>query len=121
MGNMGRYCKAYPVSSLRQFPAWAENVHNLRKEKQPEGKEAERRLSDDDFLYLQENLLVTDGIFIDQNIIFDQVTPEWKDFCLHTLNFEVPAHELKEEQGEEPQEALKSDATRDADGAHSDG
>jgi len=30
---------------------------------------------------MQENYVVTDGIFKDENIIFDNVTPEWKDFC----------------------------------------
>lgn len=47
-------------------------------------------LTDDYFLYLQENYVVTDGIFKDENIIFDNVTPEWKKFCTHTLLFEIP-------------------------------
>ncbi|NMG11729.1 hypothetical protein DP117_34725, partial [Brasilonema sp. UFV-L1] len=47
----------------------------------------------DDFLYLQENYVVTDGIFKDENIIFDNVTPEWKEFCDKTLAFEIPVYE----------------------------
>ena len=95
MPNMGRYCKAYPIMNLREFGGWAENVANAR----PANDDADvkegqvsRTLTDDDFLYLQENYIVTDGIFIDENIIFDSVTPEWIDFCRNTLTFEVPEY-----------------------------
>ena len=55
-----------------------------------------RKLTDDAFLYLQENYVVTDGIFIDENIIFDDVTSEWFDFCQNTLEFEIPVYEAVE-------------------------
>jgi hypothetical protein len=55
--------------------------------------EVERQLTDKDHLYLQENYVVTDGIFIDEDIIFDDVTPEWKDFCKNALKFAVPVYE----------------------------
>jgi hypothetical protein len=93
---MGRYCKAYPIQRFREFSGWTEKIENLRKEtRQVEGKEIEvqRELAADDFFYLQENFVVTDGIFIEENIIFDEVTPEWKDFCKHTLGFEIPVYE----------------------------
>jgi len=50
-------------------------------------------LSNADFLYLQENYVVTDGIFKDENIIFDNITSEWKEFCHKTLAFEIPVYE----------------------------
>ena len=53
----------------------------------------DRQLDDDSILYLQENYVVTDGIFKDQNIIFDNVTDEWKEFCHGTLQFEIPNYE----------------------------
>lgn len=96
MATMGKYCKAYPLKKLREFSQWAEHTENSRKEKQEvDGKEVEvnRELTDDDFLYLQENYVVTDGIFLDKNIIFDNITREWKDFCDNTLAFEVPVCE----------------------------
>ncbi|MBF2066671.1 MAG: hypothetical protein IGS39_19965 [Calothrix sp. C42_A2020_038] len=95
MATMGKYCKAYSLKKLRQFQQWTENLENMRKEKQGvNSKEAEfnRTLTDDDFLYLQENYVVTDGIFKDENIIFDNVTPEWKEFCHDTLGFEIPVY-----------------------------
>ena len=96
MAQKGRYCKAYPITRLREFSGWSENKQNVRKDKQQvDGKEVvtQRELTDADFLYLQENFVVTDDIFIDENIIFDQVTPEWIEFCKNTLKFEIPVYE----------------------------
>ena len=96
MATMGKYCKAYSIKKLRQFEQWTENLENTRKEKQEiDGTEVEvkRILTDDDFLYLQENYVVTDGIYKDENIIFDNVKPEWKEFCQKTLEFEIPVYE----------------------------
>lgn len=96
MAKMGRYCKAYPIDRFREFSGWTENTQNMRKEKpQGEGKEAEAsgQPAGADYLFLQENFVVTDGIFIDENVIFDNTTPEWKDFCKNSLEFEVPSAE----------------------------
>lgn len=96
MAKMGTYCKAYPVSEFRGFGSWSENVANLRKdEAEADGKQVEipRDLTDDDHLYLQEDYGVTDGIFMDEHIIFNNVTPEWIDFCRNVLKFEVPSYD----------------------------
>jgi hypothetical protein len=96
MAEMGKYCKAYLAKDLRQYPGWSENKANVRKEKKEvDGKEVEveRELNDDSILYLQENYVVTDGIFKDENIIFDNVTDDWKQFAHSTLNFEIPVYE----------------------------
>jgi hypothetical protein len=94
MANMGKYCKAYPVERLREFSGWSENFQNIRKDKkQVDGREVERQPEDVMFLYLQENYVVTDGIFIDENVIFDSVTPEWVDYCHNNLQFEVPVYD----------------------------
>ena len=96
MAKMGRYCKAYPITRFREFSGWTEDSQNARKTKQQiDGSEVEapRELTADDHLYLQENFVVTDGIFIDENVIFDNVTPEWVEFTKTALNFEVPVYE----------------------------
>jgi hypothetical protein len=96
MAKMGRYCKAYPIERFREFSGWTENTQNMRKEEQPgDGKEAEasEQLTGGDYLFLQENFIVTDGIFLDENVIFDNTTPEWMDFCKNSLEFEVPSAE----------------------------
>lgn len=46
-----------------------------------------RDLADEDYVYLQRNFTVTDGIFIDENVIFDEVTPEWIEFCRNVLEY----------------------------------
>ena len=81
MSKMGRYCKAYPIAKLQEFGDWARQVT----------KDVKEVVSEDDYLFLQENFTVTKGIFLDEEIVFDNITSEWEDFCKNTLNFEVPA------------------------------
>ena len=88
--TMGRYCKAYHITNFREYKTWKEKAENARLEKKEvDGKEIEspRELTEEDFLYLHENYIVTDGIYLDENIIFDDVTGEWKEFCDNTLKF----------------------------------
>ena len=33
---------------------------------------------------------VTEGVYVDEQIVFDNVTPEWIDFCTHQLGYAVP-------------------------------
>jgi hypothetical protein len=77
MPKMGKYCKVYPITKLREFDKWTEKSE----------------LNEADYLYLQEDYTVTDGIFIDENTIFAEVTPEWITFCKNHLNFDAPVYE----------------------------
>lgn len=101
MAQMGKYCKAYPVERLRQFNGWTEKRGKTEKQ-EVDGKEVEatRDFNDDDYLFLQENLVVTDGIFMDELIIFDDITPEWTEFCTNQLEFSVPTYEPVRQQEE---------------------
>ena len=93
MPTLGKHCKAYPLKLFRQFPNWNENLKNSRKtRKEIDGEivEIERELDDDEYLYLQENFTVTDGIFVDENIIFSDVTPAWIDYCRNVLKVPFP-------------------------------
>ena len=76
MARLGKYCKAYQVAALREFEQWA----------------SPRDLNDDDVLFLQEDFTVTDGVFLDENVVFNQITPEWETFCKTKLGFEIPSH-----------------------------
>ncbi len=108
MAKKGKYCQAYPISRLREYSNWTENTQNVRKDMQEiDGKKIEvhRELTDSDFLYLQEDFVVTDDIFIDENIIFADVTPQWIDFCNNTLKFEIPVYESAAPQTQEIAEA----------------
>ena len=95
MTTLGKYCRAYPLSRLRQFPGWSEKAENARrviKEVNGERVEVARELTDVDYVYLHTNFTVTDGIFIDENIIFSDVTPEWIEFCRNVLG-QDPSHD----------------------------
>jgi hypothetical protein len=96
MATMGKYCKAYLVRDLRTYPHWKERAENVR----PSAREVDggkpqaiRTLTDDDFLFVQEDYTVTDGIFLNEHVIFDEVTREWQVFCGETLKFEIPVYE----------------------------
>jgi hypothetical protein len=107
MSTLGKFCKAYPLNQLRQFAKWKENAQSARKiwkEIDGETQEVERELAGTDYLYLQENFTVTDGIFVDEYVIFNDVTPEWIDFCQNTLDFQNPA----EQQSFEPESSRQS-------------
>jgi hypothetical protein len=90
MSTLGKICKAYPLQKFRQFPGWKEAAHNARKVWKVvdgEAQEVQRELAETDYLYLQENFTVTDGIFIGEHVIFSDVTPEWIEFCRTVLAF----------------------------------
>jgi hypothetical protein len=92
---MGKYCKAYHLRSLRAFGGWSEKAENARWETETvDGKEVQvvRELTGDSIVYVQENYVVTDGIFKDENILFDDVTPEWVAYCQEELAFEIPEY-----------------------------
>lgn len=93
MSTLGKHCKGYALKALRQFPGWTENRKNARRIRQEiDGQvvEVARDLTDSTFLYLQEDFTVTDSIFINENIIFDEVTTEWVNFCLNVLGVKFP-------------------------------
>ncbi|HXC70197.1 MAG TPA: hypothetical protein VN644_09485 [Pyrinomonadaceae bacterium] len=101
MTTLGKYCRAYPLSRLRQFAGWSEKTENarrIRKEVNGESVEMPRQLGDADYVYLHTDFTVTDGIFIDENIIFNDVTPEWIEFCRNVLG-QNPSNKGPKQQG----------------------
>lgn len=112
MAEMGNYCKAYHVSNFRKFSGWKEKTNDLRGEKKyVDGKEiveAKTSLEDDDILYLQENYVVTHGIFKDEHVVYQDVTDEWKKFCHDELNFEIPDYAKPEADEVKTASATKS-------------
>ena len=96
MSTLGKHCKGYPLKLFRQFPHWTENRKNARRVRQEvdgEIVEVNRDLTDSTYLYLQEDFTVTDSIFVNENIIFNNVTEEWIDYCLNVLGVQFPTSE----------------------------
>ncbi|HZQ46478.1 MAG TPA: hypothetical protein VFC07_05660 [Verrucomicrobiae bacterium] len=91
MSQMSNYCKAYYVKQLREYRNWKEETKSLRKSRQQvDGKEVEverTSLNDNDIVYLHDSFVVTDDIYKDEHVVFDQVGDEWKQFCREVLAF----------------------------------
>jgi hypothetical protein len=93
MPTMGRYCKAYALADLRRFAQWNEVAANARtEEREVDGHQVlmPRTLTDDAYVFLHETLVVTDGLFLDEHVLFDRRSPEWEAFCAQELGFTVP-------------------------------
>lgn len=90
MPTMGSYCKAYSVDRLAEFPGWSDEsivppAPNAAKDTEDPGVEVHGR-----YLFLQADFTVTGGIFMGEDVAFNTITDEWKNFCIETLKFEVP-------------------------------
>ena len=100
MAEMSDYCKAYLARDLRRFPGWTEDLSDLRKDTQEvDGDEVEvarETIGDEDVLYLHDSYVVTDDVFVDQHVVFADVTDAWQAFCHGELGFEVPDLEVPE-------------------------
>lgn len=77
MSASSDYCKAYAVDRLRVYPDWRE-------------ADAGEPLAPDSCVFLHENLVVTRGIYKDEQVVFDRVTDQWRAFCDNELGFNVP-------------------------------
>lgn len=97
-----KYCKAYHLKDLRQYTDWAEK----KEENEPD-------LTDEDVVYLWDDFtVVRSPVIPDKGLIFDNVTPEWQDFCHGTLKFEIPEDlRYAYEQNSEEQVVEASEAT----------
>ena len=81
MSSMSDYCKAYYLRQLRAFSGWREAPAA-----QTTGAQADP-LEDDTVLYLHDSFVVTRGIYAHEDIVFDDVTEAWKEFCSGELGF----------------------------------
>lgn len=95
MAEMGKYCKAYYAEQFGVYGGWEDkrllDAGDRAGRAEPADDDGPATGSGDEVLYLQENYVVTAGIFIDEHVVFDRVTDEWKRFCSEVLEFEIPA------------------------------
>jgi uncharacterized protein len=81
------YARAYLLGELRKFSDW----HEEKSKTIPADENGNsHELSDDDVVFLQADFTVTQLIWPGENVIFNQSTPEWIDFCTQELQFKVP-------------------------------
>jgi hypothetical protein len=81
------YCKAYYLKDLRRFPTWNESRTNW---KTASNETPAPSFSDNDIVFLHQDLTVTESMFHNENVIMGTVTPQWRDFCTTELGFKVP-------------------------------
>lgn len=109
------YCKVYHLGDLRQFPHWSENkdvwVEDGANGASSNGGDPHAAPSDDEVVFLHHDFTVTRSMWRGEDVIFDQVTPEWQQFCAETLKFKVP----------DDLDLIVSTDTAAAAGANSDG
>lgn len=70
-----KYCTAYHLGDLRRYSAWSSDAQDL---------------SDDDVVFLHQDYTVTKSIWTGEDVVFDKVTDDWKEFCKNELRFAVP-------------------------------
>lgn len=85
------YCKAYVLGDLLKFPGWSESRINWREKGSGlDNEEADKELNDESIVYLHQDFTVTESMWHNENVIFNDVTAEWKGFCRETLQFKAP-------------------------------
>jgi hypothetical protein len=88
-----KYCTAYHLGELRRYPAWTENKLEPKKGNNGTGEDKpdeNQGLADDEVVFLHQDYKVTKSIWADEDVIFDNVTEQWKDFCNTELKFVIP-------------------------------
>jgi hypothetical protein len=87
------YCKAYYLGELRKFGDWSESRINGKEESSAPGgpgNPGTAPLADEEVVYLHQDFTVTQSMWHDENVIFNQITPEWREFCERELRFAIP-------------------------------
>ncbi len=75
-----KYCTAYHLGDLRRYSEWSENKLNNEPQE----------LADTYVVFLHQDYKVTKSMWADEDVIFDKVTDQWKDFCNTQLRFIIP-------------------------------
>ena len=89
-----KYCKAYHLQDLRQYPAWSESRINWKKKQADinaaNNGQGDDLFTDDKVVFIHQDLTVTESVWHSENVVFDQVDSAWAEFCANSLNFKVP-------------------------------
>ena len=88
--SVENYARAYLLRDLRKFKNWREEKINWKVPLPASENGDSQELSDDDVVFLHQDFTVTHLIWPGENVIFNEVTPEWLEFCTQELQFKVP-------------------------------
>jgi uncharacterized protein len=82
------YAKAYHLSELRQFIGVTKSQAQLKTG--TDAMTGSSVPSGDPLVFIHQDLSVTFSMWHNEDVLFDDVTPEWQDFCRNVLCFKVP-------------------------------
>lgn len=88
-----KYCKPYQLHDLRKYPGWSESRINWKTDKNDNSAadgDINEPFTDDRVVFIHQDFTVTESIWHDENVIFNNVDAAWKEFCSNVLNFKVP-------------------------------
>jgi uncharacterized protein len=85
-----KYCTAYHLGDFRRYPEWSEKKLEAKNAKPSEPTVESETLADEDVVFLHQDYTVTKSMWAGEDVIFDNVTEKWKDFCNKELRFAVP-------------------------------
>jgi len=88
-----KYCKAYYLRDLRRYSEWSESRINWKKRKDDDGDgngHPNDSFHDEKIVFIHQDFTVTESAWHSENVIFDQPSPAWKEFCATTLKFKAP-------------------------------
>ena len=80
-----KYCTAYHLGDLRRYSAWSEAQESKTNE-----NGAAQQPGDDEVVFLHQDYTVTKSMWAGEDVIFNNVTDQWKQFCTTELRFAVP-------------------------------
>ncbi|WP_203907328.1 ankyrin repeat domain-containing protein [Rhizocola hellebori] len=69
------YCKAYTLGELRAAPMWSDSATDL---------------TDDTIVYVHDDHTVSRSIWLGEDVVFADVSPQWIEYCRQALGFQVP-------------------------------
>jgi hypothetical protein len=89
------YCRAHLLKELRRYSGWSESRINWKDADSykcdSDADAGEVEFSDDDIVYIHQDYTVTQSMWHDENVLFNEITSDWKEFCKKKLNFKVPS------------------------------
>jgi len=85
-----KYCKAYYLKDLRNYSGWSEDRIEWKGREINGEKDVEEPLTDEKVVFIHQDFTVTESVYHNENIIFNKVDSDWKEFCSNSLSFKVP-------------------------------
>jgi hypothetical protein len=90
MAEKSKYAKAYTADQFRAYPKWSEKIAPASVTVETDETSTFETV---EYFFLHDSYVVTCGVFRDEEVAFDSVTDEWKEFCHAELNFDPTGEE----------------------------